>query len=95
MIDASSCPCTKCIGFPTECVSRQGRLRWPIAELFEEVIFGLGGLLRTYPEVESIGIDTWGIDYALLDADGRLLAEPVSYRDERTAERRAPSRTSG
>ena len=72
--------------FPNGVRQQARRLRWPITELFEEVLFGLGGLLRTYPDLESIGIDTWGIDYALLDADGRLLAEPVSYRDERTAE---------
>ncbi|MGV9869389.1 rhamnulokinase, partial [Rhodococcus koreensis] len=37
-----------------------------------------------FPEVESIGIDTWAVDYGLLDADGNLLAEPISYRDDRT-----------
>jgi rhamnulokinase len=65
---------------------RDGHLRWPISELFEEVLVGLGHLTRNYPDVESIGVDTWGVDYALLDADGRLLAEPVSYRDGRTAQ---------
>ena len=71
--------------FPNGAREREGRLRWPVAELFEEVLVGLGRLLHEYPDVESIGVDTWGVDYALLDADGRLLAEPVSYRDKRTA----------
>ena len=48
------------------------------------MLVGLRVLGREFPAVESIGIDTWGVDYALLDADGNLLAEPVSYRDDRT-----------
>lgn len=62
-----------------------GRLRWPIRGLFEEVLTGLGRLVAEHPQVESVGIDTWGVDYALLDREGQLLAEPTSYRDERTA----------
>lgn len=64
----------------------KGRLRWPITELLDHVLVGLHRLAQEYPDVESIGIDTWGVDYALLDAEGRLLANPVSYRDDRTAE---------
>jgi rhamnulokinase len=62
-----------------------GRLRWPMVALFDEVIEGLRRLVLEFPQVESVGIDTWGVDYALLDSEGRLLAEPTSYRDERTA----------
>jgi rhamnulokinase len=40
--------------------------------------------LQRLSDAESIGIDTWGIDYGLLDSDGRLLAEPFAYRDIRT-----------
>ncbi len=62
-----------------------GRLCWPMSWLYEEVLAGLRLLVERYPQVESIGIDTWGVDYGLLDAEGHLLAEPTSYRDERTA----------
>ena len=80
-------------------IEHQGRLRWPVSRLFGEVLVGLARLAEAYPEVESVGIDTWGVDYALLDEAGVLLAEPVSYRDDRTAkvvgtvhERVAPER---
>jgi rhamnulokinase len=63
-----------------------GHLRWNITSLFEEVLDGLTRLAARYPTVESIGIDTWAVDYGLLDANGALLAEPISYRDQRTAE---------
>jgi rhamnulokinase len=41
-------------------------------------------LAREFPETESVGIDTWAVDYALLDAHGQVMGEPVSYRDGRT-----------
>lgn len=68
--------------FPNAMVERDGHLRWDLSGLFAEVQAGLAEV----PEAESVGIDTWGVDYGLLGADGELLAEPVAYRDERTAE---------
>ncbi|KAF0965620.1 rhamnulokinase [Rhodococcus sp. T7] len=61
-----------------------GHLRWNFTGLYQEVLSGLRALAAGFPEVESIGIDTWAVDYGLLDADGRLLAEPISYRDGRS-----------
>jgi rhamnulokinase len=58
-----------------------GHLRWNFTTLCREVVAGLERL----PEAISIGIDTWAIDYGLLDADGNLLGEPIAYRDDRTA----------
>src|SRR5690349_19924872 len=71
--------------FPNGARLRDGHLRWDIRTLYGEVLDGLGSLARTHPTVESIGIDTWGVDYALLDDAGDLLADPVAYRDDRTA----------
>jgi rhamnulokinase len=61
-----------------------GHLRWDIGGLYYEVHRGLRMLGREFPHVESIGIDTWAVDYALLDAGGTLLADPIAYRDTRT-----------
>ena len=61
-----------------------GHLRWDLTGLFAEVLRGLALLAAQYPRVVSIGIDTWAVDYGLLAADGRLLAEPTAYRDPRT-----------
>jgi len=66
--------------FANQAVQRDGHLRWDIGGLYREVRVGL----ERVPEAESIGIDTWGVDYGLLDSRGRLLAEPIAYRDDRT-----------
>ncbi|HEU5484705.1 MAG TPA: rhamnulokinase family protein [Microlunatus sp.] len=70
--------------FPNGMQTRDGHLRWDLTGLFEEVLTGLTRLAARYDDVVSIGIDTWAVDYGLLDADGRLLAEPIAYRDDRT-----------
>ena len=70
--------------FSNAVVRRDGHLRWDVTGLFEQVVRGLGVVAERYPECESIGIDTWAVDYGLLDTDGRLLADPVAYRDPRT-----------
>ena len=59
---------------------QDGNLRWDVSGLFREMLVGLQRL----KDPESIGIDTWGVDYGLLDSEGRLLAEPYAYRDVRT-----------
>jgi rhamnulokinase len=68
--------------FPNGPIEHEGRLRWDLTRLYRHVLDGL----RRIPDAESVGIDGWGVDYGLLDQDGSLLAEPVSYRDGRTAE---------
>jgi rhamnulokinase len=70
--------------FPNGAVRRDGHLRWDITGLFQEILTGLRALARDYPETESVGIDTWAVDYGLLDANGQLLAEPICYRDSRS-----------
>ena len=62
-----------------------GHLRWDFEALFNELKIGLKKAFAKYgDEIESIGIDTWGVDYGLLDKDGKLISTPICYRDDRT-----------
>lgn len=61
-----------------------GRERWNFTALLEGIKQGLTQLPDRGARVASIGIDTWGVDYGLLDAAGRLIDDPVCYRDPRT-----------
>jgi rhamnulokinase len=65
-----------------------GHLRWDVTRLFEGLRVGLRQAGRAVETrggaLESIGVDSWGVDYGLVGADGALIEEPISYRDERT-----------
>ena len=62
-----------------------GHLRWDFYALLNELKTGLKKAFAKYgDEIESIGIDTWGVDFGLLDKDGKLISTPVCYRDDRT-----------
>lgn len=68
--------------FPNLPVSVRGRLYWDALRLWHDVQTGLATGLALGPA--SIGVDTWGVDFALLDAQGALIGNPVHYRDRRT-----------
>ena len=65
-----------------------GHLRWDFARIAQEVRIGLrlaaDRARAAGRRVASIGVDSWGVDYGLVDRQGRLLEDPVCYRDERT-----------
>jgi len=62
-----------------------GGLVWNILSLYREILHGLSLAVERYGEdITALGIDTWGVDFALLDAQGRLLGLPHQYRDSRT-----------
>lgn len=58
---------------------------WDFPALFEDMKAGLKAAASKGYKVRSIGVDTWGVDFGLIDSDGQLLGNPVSYRDGRTA----------
>lgn len=59
-------------------------LYWDFPALFAEIIEGMKKVVLSGYQIKSIGIDTWGVDFGLIDNHGRLLGNPVSYRDHRT-----------
>jgi rhamnulokinase len=72
--------------FPNTPVRAGGTLHWDILRLYQGILDGL----RAAGPVESVGIDSWGCDFGLLDSDGVLLGNPVHYRDGRTEGVRLP-----
>src|SRR5690554_2783420 len=59
-------------------------LYWDFLNLFHNITEGLRKLALNISELQGVAVDTWGVDYGLLDSLGHLLANPVSYRDHRT-----------
>ena len=67
------------------CLQKQdGFVAWDIDALEAEIRIGLNNVCNDGIRIDSIGIDTWGVDYVLLDRHGERVGLPVSYRDSRT-----------
>ena len=63
---------------------RNGHLCWDIDSLWESVLNGLAAAHEQGLTPTTVGVDTWGVDFVLLDAHDRRLGETVGYRDART-----------
>jgi sugar (pentulose or hexulose) kinase len=71
--------------FANSSVDVLGRLHWDVLRLWSEIKNGLSSYSREYQSIPAgIGVDAWGVDFALLDAEGSLLGNPHTYRDRRT-----------
>lgn len=70
--------------FANRMVSLHGHLYWDLLHLFAEIHHALQLAGREQIKLAGMGVDTWGVDFGLLDRDGTLLANPVAYRDHRT-----------
>ena len=69
--------------FPNGVYEENGHLVWDVRKLFSNVVRGILEAFKAYPEIESLSVDTWGVDYALLKGDEEVY--PVyAYRDGRT-----------
>ena len=70
--------------FDNRQVRRGGHDCWDIDLLYGELVRGLALCKEAGFAPKSVGIDTWGVDFVLLDADDNLVGDAVAYRDERT-----------
>ena len=69
--------------FPNGVREENGHLTWDVRKLFSNVVAGIMEAVNQYPEIESLSIDTWGVDYVLLKGDEEVYPA-YAYRDGRT-----------
>src|SRR5262252_4542296 len=71
--------------FPNGGVEIADSLRWDALRLWSDIQQGLSTAARRHRgRIRSVGVDAWGVDFALLSAHGELLGQPYHYRDKRT-----------
>ncbi len=70
--------------FPNVPVRLPDGLHWDVLRIAREVKDGIAKATRNGGRIESVGVDAWGVDFALLDRDGSLISNPYHYRDPRT-----------
>ncbi len=68
--------------FENRPVSAAGTLYWDILSLFAELKQGLLESCKKYKDIESMALDTWGADFGFIDKNGKLISNPVHYRDQ-------------
>ena len=76
---------TELTRFANPMIPMGGHLYWDLAALYNEILKGLTVVAEKGIEPESIGIDTWGCDFAFFGSDGQFLGLPHCYRDQHTA----------
>ena len=70
--------------FPNDEVRIGGHIYWDLFRLYHEMKQGLKKAAARKVPIQSLAVDTWGVDYGLFDKDGNLIGNPVNYRDSRT-----------
>ncbi len=71
--------------FPNGAKKENGLLCWDIEELFSQILAGMSACKKRGKIPVSMGVDTWGVDFVLVDRAGKLLTPAAAYRDGRTA----------
>lgn len=70
--------------FPNGNIQRNGHLIWDVDALFDSIKAGMKACKARGIVPESVGVDTWGVDFVLLDEQGKRLGDAIGYRDSRT-----------
>ncbi len=71
--------------FENGLIEKDGYLCWDLDRLFQEILNGLKKCKTAGKIPVSMGVDTWGVDFVLLDSEDKVLGPTVGYRDKRTA----------
>jgi sugar (pentulose or hexulose) kinase len=69
--------------FDNRPVYAAGTLYWDILRLYSELIIGIQSSVKKYKNIASMALDTWGADFGFIDSKGKLISNPVHYRDEK------------
>ena len=70
--------------FPNDPVALPDGLHWDVLRIYQEVVTGLRAAGREAGPIRGVAVDSWGVDYGLLDGAGSLIGAPFHYRDGRT-----------
>ena len=70
--------------FPNLPLTHENALLWNLENLFDQILRGLHSRDISLKTIQSLGVDTWGVDYVIVDDDGTTVGNSHSYRDERT-----------
>ena len=69
--------------FDNRPVYAAGTLYWDILRLYSELMIGIQSSVKKYKNITSMALDAWGADFGFIDSNGKLISNPVHYRDEK------------
>ena len=70
--------------FPNGMINVRGVLHWDVLAMYREMLTGItAAMAQNTGKIDSIGFDTWGVDFGLFDSRGMLIGNPIAYRDSR------------
>lgn len=84
MIKSGSIELREINRFPNKIIEANGHYYWDFLGLYQSILEGLKIVAEEGVEIQSIGIDTWGVDFVCFDKNGEILGNPYSYRDPHT-----------